>query len=84
VRNVETVADGCLRINKGSLSAVVTDYLSDPGLRGIPCYTLLHRTEVLAFNCGLGVAKYRHWLSAMKKKSLASAQKALCCRLSST
>jgi len=40
--------------------AVVFDYLSDPGLCRIPCYALLHRTEVLSFNCCLSVAKY-HW-----------------------
>jgi len=45
--------------NQGSLSAVVIDNLSDPGLRRKLCYMLLHRTEVLAFNCGLSVAKYR-------------------------
>jgi len=39
-------------------------YLSDPGLRTIPCYILLYRTEVLSFNCSLSVAKYQHRLSA--------------------
>ena len=49
---------------------VVFDYLSDPGLHRIPCYTLLHRTEILSFNCGLSVAKYRHRLAAMKIKNI--------------
>jgi len=40
--------------------AVIFDYFSDPGWRRIPCYTLLHCTEALSFNCGLSVAKYRH------------------------
>jgi len=31
---------------------------------------LLHRTEVLSFNCGLSVAKYRHQLSAMKNNNI--------------
>jgi len=48
--------------------AVIFDYLSDPGLRRIPCYTLLRRTEVLSFNCGLTVAKYRS--SAMKHNNI--------------
>ena len=33
--------------------SVVFDYLSDPGLRRIPCYTLLHRTEVLSLSIEL-------------------------------
>jgi len=37
---------------------MIFDNLSDPGLRRNPCYMLLHRTEVLSFNCGLSVAKY--------------------------
>ena len=41
-------------------------YLSDLGLHKIPCRTLLHCTEVLSFNYGLSVAKYRHRLSVMK------------------
>jgi len=49
---------------------MVIDYLSDPGFRRIPSYTLLHRTEVLSFNCGLSVAKYHHRLSAMKNKTI--------------
>jgi len=62
---------------------VVFDYLSDPSLRKIPCYTLLHRTEVLSFNCGLSVAKYQHRLSAMKNSNIgiALAQKALAIEL---
>jgi len=31
---------------------------------------LLHRTEVLFFNCDLSVAKYRHRLSAMKNNNI--------------
>jgi len=31
---------------------------------------LLHHTEVLSFNCGLSVAKCRHWLVAMKNKNI--------------
>jgi len=49
---------------------MVTDYLSDPGLCRIPCYAPFHCTEVLSFNCGLSVAKYRHWLSAMKNENI--------------
>jgi len=45
-------------------------YPSDPDLRRIPCYTLLHHTEVLSFNCGLCVAKYRQQLLAMKNKTI--------------
>jgi len=26
-------------------------FLSDPGLRKIPCYTLLHHIEVFCFEC---------------------------------
>jgi len=48
--------------------AVVFTYLSDPGLRRIALYTLHHSPEVLSFNCGLSVAKYRHRLLAMKNK----------------
>jgi len=51
---------------EGSLHDMVIDYLSDSGLRRIPCYTLLHCTEVLSFNCGLSVAKYLHRSSAMQ------------------
>jgi len=47
-----------LRTNQGDLRAVMIDYLSDPGLRRIPCYMVLHRTEVLFF-CGLSVAKHQ-------------------------
>ena len=50
--------------------SVIFDYLSDPGLHRIPCYALLHRTEVLSFNCGLSVAKYQHQLSAVKNNSI--------------
>jgi len=46
------------------------DYLSDLGFCRIPCFTLLHRTEVLSLNCGLSVAKYHHQLSAMKNKTI--------------
>jgi len=49
---------------------VVIDYLSDPGLRRIPCYTLLYHTEVLSFNCGWSVAKCPHWLLAMKNNNI--------------
>ena len=35
-------SNGCMRTNQGSLRAVVMDYLKDPGLCRIPCYTLLH------------------------------------------
>jgi len=49
---------------------MVFDYLSDPGLGRIPCYTLLHRSEALYFNCGLSVAKYRHRLLAMKNNNI--------------
>jgi len=45
------------------------DYLSDLGFRRIPCFTL-HRTEALSLNCGLSVAKYHHWLSAMKNNTI--------------
>jgi len=38
---------------------------------------LLHRTEVLSFNCGLSVAKYQHQLSAMKSNIGISPKKAL-------
>ena len=58
--------------------AVVFDYLSEPGLRRIICHTFLHRTEVLCFNCGLSVAKYQHWLLAMKNNNIGiSLKKAL-------
>jgi len=59
--------------------AVIFDNLNDLGLCRIKCYTLLHRTEVLPVNCGLSVAKYQHWLSAMKNNniSIALAQKRL-------
>jgi len=36
------------------------DYLNDPGFLIIPCYMLLHHTEVLSFNYGVSVAKYNH------------------------
>jgi len=49
---------------------VLFEYLSDPVLRRIRCYTLFHRTEVLSFNCGWSVAKYLHRLSAMKNKNI--------------
>jgi len=39
---------------------MVIDYLSDPDLCRILWYTLLYRTEELAFNCGLSIAKYQH------------------------
>jgi len=64
--NLATLIKRWLPANK----AVVFNYFSDPGLRRIPCYTLFHRTEVLSFNCGLSVAKYRHRLSAMKYKNI--------------
>jgi len=63
--------------NQGSQRVVVIDYLSDPGLHRIPCYTLLHHTEVLSFICGLSVAKYQHLLSAMKNQTVVAAQKSL-------
>jgi len=47
--------------------AVVFDYLSDPGLRRIPCHTLLHCTKLLSFNYGLSVAKYWHRLFSNEK-----------------
>ena len=50
--------------------AVIFYYLSDPGLRRIPCYILLHCSEVLSFNCGLSVAKYRNRWSAMKNNNI--------------
>jgi len=50
---------------------MVIDYLSDPGLCRILYYAILHRTEVLSFNCGLSVTKYRQW----KTKTLVSDQK---------
>jgi len=55
--------------------AVIFDYLSYPGLRRIPCYTLLHRNEVLCFNRGLGVAKYRS--SAVKNNNIGIGPKTL-------
>jgi len=62
---------------------VVFDYLSDPGLHRITCYTLLYRTEVLSFNCCSSVAKYQHQLSAMKNKTSVLAQNALSIKLKS-
>jgi len=50
--------------------AVIFDYLRDPALHRILCYILLHRTEVLSFNCDFSVPKYRHRLSAMKNKNI--------------
>jgi len=44
-------------------------YLSDLGLCRIPCYMLLHRTEVLSLNCGLS-AKYQHRLLTMKNNNI--------------
>jgi len=49
---------------------MVIDNLRDPSWRRIPCYALLHRTEVLSFNCGLSVANYQYRLSAMKNKNI--------------
>jgi len=46
---------------------VVNDYLSDPGLRRIPCYMLLHR---IVFQLWFRVAKYSHRLSTMKDKNI--------------
>jgi len=59
-----------LPVNKSGQPSrtVVTDYLSDLGLHRIPCYALLHRTEVLSINCGMSFGKYR--LSAMKNKNI--------------
>jgi len=56
---------------------VVIDYLSDPGLCRIPCHTLLYRTEVLSFNCGLSVAKSPHQLLAMKNNNIGIGPKSL-------
>jgi len=56
---------------------MVVDYLSDPVLCRIPCYMLLHCTEVLSFNCGLNIAKYWLQLSAMKHKNIGISTKCL-------
>ena len=55
-------------------------YFNDPVLRRIPYYALTHRTvtEVLSFNCGLSVAKYRDQLSAIKNNNIRIGPKKPC------
>jgi len=74
VRNIQTTLQLSqltgLRRNIRSQVLRSEHYLSDPGVCRIPCYTLLHRTEVMFFYCGLKVAKYHHRLTTIKNSNI--------------